>query len=525
MEENVYYTRMTNWGKIRSDKPPIGMMLLYRIMGVFMLLGSLIGIVFVILNFKDVEDYAWFLLLVMPIGAAMGYFFIHAAKKLKQAYEEFSEEIRKQQKKEAAAAKKYRKEHPYLEAEEFFKQVRDAGIPNLDSKANVSRLLLYAKNNGITMSQEEIIKQYNLGKQYVEAHEAKERTEELHEQEEELSAQYTRYADCTEQNKSIRICQDRINEAKEIIWQCERDEDSVRSGGEATYMLGHQKESSWAVHGGIASGIAGGAAGVAVAIDTERRNQQKRQQNANLASSVAALSVMQLEKIWDRKRGAQSSLDHWTAELKKAKMLLCEKLNQNELLVMLHPSVEKYEINETGSVTLKVNLHSTPNLIIFDEVKAVVDGSIKVLLKVDGEVVGSAVCVLPYGGMSGQTTVNGICCNPTKKAKKYKFDFAPNYLWAVETKEEVFDSWGYEQRKKAEQAEAKRREERNAPIKRAILNGMMPRRVYTIAELQESIPELAEVNSQLIQSLIRSMIGTYIECVGSGDKVKYRLQE
>ena len=195
MEENVYYTRMTNWGKIRSDKPPIGMMLLYRIMGVFMLLGSLIGIVFVILNFKDVEDYAWFLLLVMPIGAAMGYFFIHAAKKLKQAYEEFSEEIRKQQKKEAAAAKKYRKEHPYLEAEEFFKQVRDAGIPNLDSKANVSRLLLYAKNNGITMSQEEIIKQYNLGKQYVEAHEAKERTEELHEQEEELSAQYTRYAD------------------------------------------------------------------------------------------------------------------------------------------------------------------------------------------------------------------------------------------------------------------------------------------------------------------------------------------
>jgi len=525
MEENTFYTRTTNWGKVRSDKPPVGMMLLYRIMGAFMLLGSLLGIVFVILNFKDVEDYAWFLLLVMPICAAMGYFFIHAAKKLKQVYEEFSEEIRKQQKKEAAAAKKYRKEHPYLEAEEFFKQVRDAGIPNLDSKANVSRLLLYAKNNGITIPREEIIKQYNLGKQYVEAHEAKERTEELHEQEEELSAQYTRYADCTEQNKSIRICQDRINEAKEIIWQCERDEDSVRNGGEATYMLGHQKESSWAVHGGIASGIAGAAAGVAVAIDTERRNREKRQANANLASSIASLSVMQLEKIWDRKRGAQRDLDYWTAKLAEVKIMLCEQLNQKELLEMMHPSVEEYQITETGAVKLKVKLHSTPNLIIFDEVNAVVDGSIKVLLKVNSKVVGSAICVLPFGGMDGSATVNAICCEPEKNATTYTFDFVPNHLWAVETKADVFDSWGYEQEKKAKQAEAKRREERNAPIIRAILNGMMPGQMYTIAELQESIPELAEENPQLIQSLIRSMIGTYIECVGSGDKTKYRLQE
>lgn len=363
---------------------------------------------------------------------------------------------------EKAAHQKYLQEHPYLEAENLFKQARDAGIPNLDSKANISRLLLYAKNNGITTSQAEIIEQFNLGRQYVERHEAREqaqqeldRLEKLREQERELSKQYTYCANCTDQDKSIQVCQDKIREAENIIYQCEQDEASVRNGGEATYLLGHQKESSWAVHGGIASGIAGGAAGLAVAADVERRNQEKRHQNKQLLKGIATLSVMQLEKIWDRKHGAESNLAHWTAKLKEAKMLLCEKLDQNELLAMLHPSVEKVEITETGAVKLDIKLHSTPNLIIFDEIKAVVDGSIEVLLKVDGEVVGSAVCVLPYGGMTNSATAKCICCKPEKQAKEYTFDFAPNHLWAVETKAEVYDSWGREQERKAKEAEQK----------------------------------------------------------------------
>lgn len=531
MEENVYYTRTTNWGKVRSDKPPIGMMLLYRIVGGFMLLGSLVGILMVFLNFKDLEDYAWFLLLVMPIGAAMGYFFIHASKKLKQAYEEFSEEIRKEQEEEKAAHQKYLQEHPYLEAEEFFMKARDAGIPNLDSKANVSRLLLYAKNNGITTPKDKLIEEFNLGRQYVERHEAIEqaqqehdRLEELREQEEALYERYTYYAHYTEQSKSIHICQDKIREAENIIYQCERDEESVKNGGEATYLLGHQKESSWAVHGGIASGIAGGAAGLAVAVDTERRNQVKRQQNADLASSIASLSVMQLEKIWDRKRGAQSDLNYWTAKLEEVKTLLCEQLNQKELLEMMHPSVEEYQITETGAVKLKVKLYSTPNLIIFDEVKAVVDGSIKILLKVNNEVVGSAICVLPFGGMDGSATVNAICCEPEKKATAYTFDFVPNHLWAVETKADVFDSWGYEQEKKAKEAaeEEVYKRKREELIRKVsdtangkcaatpdtieymeVLNAMKGQGALTVPQILDKMPDPDKLTNQKLSALLR----------------------
>ena len=531
MEENTFYTRTTNWGKVRSDKPPVGMMLLYRIMGAFMLLGSLLGIVFVILNFKDVEDYAWFLLLVMPIGAAMGYFFLYAAKKLLQAHQALKEEVCEELEEQQAAREEYLKAHPYPEAEEFFKQARDAGIPNLDSKANISRLLLFAKNNGITSSRTEIIDQYNLGKQYVEPWEEKERMQQeqehmdaLQEEELELLEQYTLYADYTEQDKSIRICQDKIRKAENTIWQCEQDEDSVRRGGQATYMLGHQKESSWAVHGGIANGIAGGAAGIAVAIDTERRNQEKRQANANLASNIATLSVMQLEKIWSRKRDAQSDLNYWTAKLEEAKILLCEQLNQKELLEMMHPSVEKYEITETGAIKLKVKLYSTPNLIIFDEVKAVVDGSIKVLLKLNNEVVGSAVCVLPFGGMDGNATVNAICCEPEKKATAYTFDFVPNQLWAVETKSDVFDSWGYEQEKMAKKAAEeeslkRKREEMIRKVTDAVngkcavtpdiieyievLNAMKGQGALTVTQILDKMPDPDKLTNQKLSALLR----------------------
>ena len=525
MEENIYYTRRTDWGTVRSDKPPIGMLRLYRILGVFALLLSLWGIVSII-NGEDSELFEVFLIQTF-FGAASGGVLLYAAKKLLQAHNAFKEEVREEIEEQQAAREEYLKAHPYPEAEEFFKQARDAGIPNLDSKANISRLLLFAKNNGITNSRTEIIDQYNLGKQYVEPWEEKERLQQqqehldtLQEEELELLEQYTLYADYTEQNKSIRICQEKIRQAESVIWQCEQDEDSVRRGGQATYMLGHQKESSWAVHGGIANGIAGGAAGIAVAIDTERRNQEKRQANENLASSIATLSVMQLEKIWSRKHDAQSSLNYWTAKLEEAKILLCEQLNQKELLEMMHPSVEKYEITETGAVKLKVKLYSTPNLIIFDEVKAVVDGSIKVLLKLNNEVVGSAVCVLPFGGMDGSATVNAICCEPEKKATAYTFDFVPNHLWAVETKNDVFDSWGYEQEKKAEEAEIERqRKERIRNIidtvngKRAvtpdtieymeILNAMKGKGALTVPQIQANMSNSENVTTQRISALIR----------------------
>ncbi|MBQ6600496.1 MAG: hypothetical protein IIX36_02530, partial [Clostridia bacterium] len=292
----------------------------------------------------------------------------------------------------------------------------------------------YARNNNISGTDEEIIKRFKIGKEYVIKFETLERLEALRKREYELFEHHTRYAAFSYGQKSIQYCQDKINQAQKIIYQCECDEESVRSGGEATYMLGKQKESSWALHGGIANGIAGGAAGIAVAVDTERRNIEKRQNNANLVSSIAAVSAMQLEKIYKRKNSAQNDVKYWKEKLEEAKLLLVGDYDNQQLIEMLKPEVKSYEVSETGAVTLKVEVHSTSELYIYDDVRAVVDGCIKVILKVDNEVVGSAVCVLPFGGMSCSTTVYGICLEPERRAQEYTFDFQPENLWVTETK-------------------------------------------------------------------------------------------
>ena len=50
----------------------------------------------------------------------------------------------------------------------------------------------------------------------------------------------------------------------------------------------------------------------------------------------------------------------------------------------------------------------------------------------------------------------------------------------------------------------------NEGIKQAILDGMEDGRLYTITELQKSIPECAELSNQRVSALVRQMVGVTI---------------
>ena len=50
----------------------------------------------------------------------------------------------------------------------------------------------------------------------------------------------------------------------------------------------------------------------------------------------------------------------------------------------------------------------------------------------------------------------------------------------------------------------------NDGIKQAILDGMEDGRLYTITELQKSIPECAELSNQRVSALVRQMVGVTI---------------
>jgi hypothetical protein len=300
-----------------------------------------------------------------------------------------------------------------------------------------------------------IVQQYNIPEEYQEQYSSREKLNEyfaaiqkrktsreraeLAEQAKEeaakeakLEAKYTRYAECIGRHKSVQYCQDHLDHYQQIVYECIKDEESVRKGGEATYLLGRSKESSWATHGGIANGIAGGAAGVAVAVDVQRKNAQVQQQNAQLAQSIGQLTVMSLDRIWKEKERARDQENYWHKCREKAQILLVETPDENKLLAQLNPKVVSAETTITGAVRIKVEFQPASGLYIYENVPAVVDGSIKVVLSNGGKVVGSAICVIQYTGASAKHTVDCICTNVSVRAEKYDISFTPYHLWAVE---------------------------------------------------------------------------------------------
>ena len=62
----------------------------------------------------------------------------------------------------------------------------------------------------------------------------------------------------------------------------------------------------------------------------------------------------------------------------------------------------------------------------------------------------------------------------------------------------------------------------NEAIKSAILDGMEDNRLYTITELQKSIPACAELSNQRVSALIRQMMPERIERVEDKRKAYFR---
>ena len=255
-----------------------------------------------------------------------------------------------------------------------------------------------------------------------------------------MEEEYKRYADCIGREKSICYCNEQIAYNRHIIAQCDAEISRICGNAADIHTKGTQKEHSWAILGGIANGIAGGAAGLAVAIDVERQNQAKRQHNAQLTSDVITLAALESKDFRARKTSAQSSIGRWTQELESSKLLLIDDRNETDLLSKLHLNVLSVENSLTGAVKIQIEVNATPDLHIYDNVPAVVDGSIVVLLKIGEKVVGTTVASLGHDGAYKRHNIDCICTNMSEQAENYKIEFAPHHLWLVETKHQVVDT-------------------------------------------------------------------------------------
>ena len=141
---------------------------------------------------------------------------------------------------------------------------------------------------------------------------------------------------------------------------------------------------------------------------------------------------MSLDHIWKAKEQANTSETFWRNRLEQAKILLVQTQNESELLKMLNPKVVGIENSITGAIKLEIEFDATPNLRIFDNVPAVIDGSIRVLLSIGEKPVGFAICTLDYSGTSRKHTAKCICTNASMQSSNYDISFVPHHLWVVE---------------------------------------------------------------------------------------------
>ncbi len=434
------------WGKMDSETPPPSWHKgLYYFGGVFFLLVGC-GCLFSSCSLSktnDIDTFSMLFMWALGIGGIVGGIFsIIAPKKEMEAWESFHAEIEEEKRKEAEKIEKQQEEYKkgnWTFPTSFITKCKKNGIDDLASERNYQKAKLIAdgimEKAGIpTQYRAQYVTKEALEKEFARAEELdlQKKIKETRKKEAELAKTNKEYTSYIGVDKSVAYCNAQITIQKKIITRCNANENSVLSGGETIYRSSKGKESSWAIHGGIASGIAGPVAGIAVAADVERRNQEIRNRNNQLADTIIQMQSISLNNIYQTKAQAEEELKYWTNKLEDVKIKLIGDIKGKALLEKMSPKIVSLEKSITDNVLVDVRLIPPNNLTIYDGVRAVVDGSFKVEIYADNEKVGSAVCALPFEGLTYDKTFKVVCSNISKTSDHYTAKVLPHHLWATE---------------------------------------------------------------------------------------------
>ena len=358
--------------------------------------------------------------------------------------EEEEREKRKKDREEALA--KEREANPrtrtYSKAETFFEFCEKEGMTDL-RESNVARLELMIDQNKLSISKDEITELFNKGKEEINARRKEIELNDLSVKERKLEAHANRFVNYYGRDKIIQIYKWHIRKYKRRIEENDREYRSIIDGTYATYQANKEKESDWAIHGGIASGIAGGAAGLAVASSVESRNEEIRARNAALQSGLTELAADAAMNVLLKGSQSRKKLEELEKLLLQAENMLVCDLPENELLEKISPKVVSVNISQTGAVKVFIETEAA-NLLILDDVQAVVDGALKIIISKQGKIIGEAFVALDFMGSYSKQTLATICLKPSEALEEdseINVSIAPYRLWAVESN--YFDKSSY----------------------------------------------------------------------------------
>lgn len=306
----------------------------------------------------------------------------------------------------------------------FYRECIREGISGCSTEKDIQKANLIAKKLGLPTSNVSAL--FSEGKSLVEAENQAARTAELNKKKEEEKKEYAamnKYANYTGRNKRIAILEDIRQEAL-------RNEQLMANGFSAVVSASQQKEKNWAIAGGIAEGIAGPGAGIATALDVQMQNAEIRAQNQRNLSAAKPLLLANMEAEHRYRNTAEGCLK----EIERTKTKLLGKEDAATCLKKLSFKNTRIEVTETGTCIVSTEVEACETVIIYDDVMAVIDGTIAANIYDGNKLIGVAPIVLPKYGVDGSRKVNvkGMSLFCGQKDKKYSVRFTAVNLWTME---------------------------------------------------------------------------------------------
>lgn len=199
-------------------------------------------------------------------------------------------------------------------------------------------------------------------------------------------------------------------------------------GKNILYRSSQQKELDWAVFGGVASGIAGPGAGVMAAIHTQETNATIRLENEARRQTIMPAYMFVSDSAYKNRENAEKIQEEIDATATK----LVLEPGAESVFEMLQINDYTVEVTSTGAYIVKAKISLKENVYIYDDVAAVVDGSIIGTIYENGTEIGKVTFVLPLYGVSRQTEIVAIGLSGATKDKEHTVNFSANNLWLME---------------------------------------------------------------------------------------------
>lgn len=305
----------------------------------------------------------------------------------------------------------------------FFVECVLAEANDFSKPKNVQRAKLLADKyklkypNGI----EEL---YNRG---LEGHKAVSRRFELNRLEEKRAEErkefqrLNQYSDLKGKDKRITMLSDRAAELRKKAKDDKEFADMLMRSGQ-------RKEQDWAVWGGITSGLAGIGAGVSMAADVQLQNMQIRAENEKRRQAALPGYMFMTNSSYDNRRNADRIME----EVENIKLKLVADTPASELMDRIFFSNTDVLVSETGAALVCTSASLEPDFKIFEDVPAVVDGTIVAKIYDGEQLCGTAQLVLPVFGLGQDIPLQGICLDCCEPGKSYTAEFVAKNLWAME---------------------------------------------------------------------------------------------